>query len=183
MNENVYEVLREIRDLLKDLLERSAYGVGERSIFVIPINFFELVMTLIAKERAKGYFILGEIDIPPGYMVSYTIPVTPEHKLVFIEWQALPDPDNVIEMYVYKDGKLWADDKSMVAAIHTFPIRFLRDYDMVISADREVVITFVNPTTDITAKIDFRFAYAEMRADEFKSIVDRYFGVIDAWLI
>ena len=184
--EKLLDRLTRIDELLEMVINQLSIISGvppQRAPFTIPISITELIHTLINAGKAHGYFLIDSLTINPLTQVTYTIDITRGYRGAPIEFLALPDPDHVLQMYIKLDGVPFAYDDDMVAAIYTEPIEFLKDYFHLIYAMDKIEVVFINPSTTTTATINFRFAWAEIRDAEWQRIMDKYYKVVEEWLL
>lgn len=178
--------LTRIDELLEIIIDQLSTITGipkPRAPFTIPISITELIHILINAGKAYGYFIIDSLDIPPSTQVIYTIDITKGYRGAPIEFLALPDPDHLLQMVIYLDGDVFAYDDDMVAAVYTEPIHYLKDYFHLIYALDNIKIVFTNPSATDSATINFRFAWAEIRDAEWTKIMDKYYKVVEEWLL
>ena len=150
--------------------------------FVIPITLSEIIATLIATKRVKGYTITDSIDLPPSATLTYTIPVeeipksdtegVPQVAIPF-EFTAQPDPDYSIHGTFKLDNKVLIDDTAMSADMYNKSFDFITQYSLVLFAEKTLSAIFTNTTTD-DAHISFRIVFGVMKKTDYEKIVYSY---------
>jgi len=149
--------------------------------FTLPIDVNALILALIQSGKAKGFYVTDNQVIPPGIQLEYNFEVTPGYRATPIEFYAFPDPSNVISMLVYQDGNLFGYDPAMCQGL-SYPIRFLKDYDVVEWTTSNFQIIFRNNGTE-NARIAFRFVYAEIEEKDYQKILNKYLDALKRWLL
>ena len=185
-HEKLFDKLTRIDELLEMAINQLSIISGVppvRAPFIIPVSVTELISTLLHYGKTKGYFAIDSLTIGPLSQVSYTIPVTSGYRAAIVEFLALPDPDHTLQMFITVDGEPFGYDDDMVGAIYTSPINYLRNYYHLSFALDEIEVTFINTSDTDTATINFRFAWAEIRDAEWRKIVEKYYSVVEEWLL
>ena len=153
-----------------------------QAMFTFRIALPELIHALVNKKVALAYFLIDSVTIPPGWAIIYTIPVTERYVAIPIEVLFIPDPDHVLGMVIYLDGKLFATDSDMVATQYEGGINFLRDYQLVKDIARKNIEAVFTNTSTTEATLNLRFVWVEMPDYVYNRIVERYYEVISEWL-
>jgi|Deesub1362A_J573_1020465.scaffolds.fasta_scaffold00330_85 hypothetical protein len=158
--------------------------------FVLPINLTEMMTALLGTDRANGYILFDNTQIPAGATIQYLVPIPDKivsGRTVSIigvpfEFAAMPDPDYQISLNFTVDGKPFLSDTSMVSGLYTEPMNMLRDYALSWYAKDYFSASFTN-NGGTTATISFRFIFATMLEDDYKKIVYHYADRIKDWLL
>jgi len=159
--------------------------------FTFNISMNEILIALLATNRADGYVVTDSIDLSPGSSVEYSVTV-PKVKIqgreakkvaIPIELVPHPDPDYIISCSLKTDNIPILEDDSMCSGVYAVPIDFLKKYALSVYAKDELTLTFTNTDSSETATISFRFVFIVMDEKDYKKIINAYASKVKDWLL
>ena len=172
-------------------MSNPARNLNDEVPFVLPINLTEMMTALLGTDRASGYVKFDNTTISPLTSITYTIPIpdlqASGDKVTVVgipfEFTAAPEYDNVLSLEFFVDKNRLIVDTSMVASLYTEPMNLLKDYALTWYAKDTFQAKFTNLDPTTSCKISFRFVFAVMRYDDYKTIIEAYAERIKMWLL